>query len=370
MFYVIVWLIKNYTTSAMIRSSIASLMFLQLAGASAQEAPAEEVQAVEVSGIRDPELRSYRNMLAGLDAFERGRKLAPAADTLRFILKPRQPGANIDGVTLRIAGGDTSIAVPVALDGGFVLPRSQAADDSDADIILNRKSGTFSGMPEIKSANVPADMRRLGDIRLECEVMIAIAKKEINFALRSLATVALGGGDWCMSSKVNYGTYAPWPSDSVTLVHGARRQLISPGRRQKYFIMPLRDGSWPDDTLIEFQPSAPATVAELSKEPLYLRGTMNKWTTATPLKQLETGVFSVDVALPKGLSRFRFGSQDFRTVELGRDDKLGKLLADKAQALAWAGRDLWFDIPQAGTYTFALNVATPDAPLLTVTQRQ
>ncbi|WP_445230829.1 hypothetical protein [Duganella rhizosphaerae] len=345
-------------------------MLLQLAAAGAQEAPAEEVQAVEVGGIRNPELRSYRNMLAGLDAFEHGRKLAPDADTLRFILKPQQPGASINGIALRIAGGDTSIAVPVAADGGFVLPRSQAADDSDADIILNRKSGTFSGTPEIKSANVPADMRRLGDIRLECEVMITIAKKEINFALRALATVALGGGDWCKSSKISYGTPAPWPSDSVTLVHGARRQSMSPGRRQQYFTMPLRDSSWPDDTLIEFQPSAPATVAEFSKEPLYLRGTMNKWTTATPLKQVAAGVFSADVALPKGLSRFKVGSQDFRTVELGRDDKQGKLLADQAQPLAWAGRDLWFDTPQAGIYTFALNVATPDAPVLTVTPRQ
>ncbi|ELX08572.1 hypothetical protein Jab_2c06270 [Janthinobacterium sp. HH01] len=355
----------------MMRLTLASLMLLPLAGASAQqtEPEAEPVQTVEVSGIKNPELRSYRNLLAGLDAFEREHKLAPHADTLRFILKPQQPGAVIDGVTLRIVGGATDIAVPVAADGGFVLPRSQAADDSDADLILNRKRGIFSGKPEIRSANVPANMRRLGDLRLECQVMIAIAKKEINFALRAAATVALGGGDWCASSRIHYGTPAPWPSDSATLVHGQRREQVSPGRHQKYFTMPLQDANWPDDTLIEFQPSAPATVAELTGTTLYLRGTMNKWGATTPLQQVDATSFSVDVALPKGLSRFRVGSKDWRSVELGGGDKQGKFVADKAQALAWAGRDLWFDTPQAGTYTFALNVAAPDAPLLTVTRR-
>ncbi|WP_141753149.1 MULTISPECIES: hypothetical protein [unclassified Duganella] len=348
-------------------------MLLPLAGAGAQQAPDEQeteaVPTVEVSGIKHPELRSYRNLLAGLDTFEREHKLAPHADTLRFILKPQQPGAVIDGVTLRIAGGDTDIAVPVAADGGFVLPRSQAADDDNADLVLNRKRGTFSGKPEIRSANVPATMRRLGDIRLECQVMIAIAKKEINFAMRAVATVALGGGDWCASPRVHYGTPAPWPSDSATLVHGQRREQISPGRHQKYFALPIQDASWPDDTLIEFQPSAPATVAELTAAPLYLRGTMNKWGATTPLLQVDASTFSVDVALPKGLSRFRIGAKDFRSVELGGGDKQGKFVADKAQALAWAGRDLWFDTPQAATYTFALNVAAPDAPLLTVTRR-
>lgn len=358
----------------MIRLSAASLMLLQLAAANAQQAPAEPdpapVQTVEVSGIKNPELRSYRNMLAGLDAFEREHKLAPQAETLRFLLKPQQPGVRLEGITMRIAGGDTNIAVPVAADGGFVLPRSQAADDSDADIILNRKSGTFSGVPEIKSLNVPPNMRRLGDIRLECEVMIAIAKKEVNFALRAVASVALGGGDWCMSSKIHYGTPAPWPSDSATLVYGERRLVLPTGRQKKYFSVPLQDRSWPDDTLITFQPSAPATVAELSKEPLYLRGTMNKWSTATPLKQLDTSTFGAEVALPKGLSRFRIGSQDYRNVDLGFDDKQDKLQVDKAQPLAWAGRDLWLDVPQAGTYLVSLDIATPDAPILTVSQRQ
>jgi len=357
----------------MIRLSAASLMLLQLAAASAQQAPeepeSEPVQTVEVSGIKNPELRSYRNLLAGLDAFNREHKLAPQADTLRFILKPQQPGAILDGVTLRIVGGDTDIAVPVAADGGFVLPRSEAAADNDADLILNRKSGTFTGKPDIRSANVPANMRRLGDLRLECQVMIAIAKKEINFAIRAVATVALGGGDWCASPKLHYGTPAPWPSDSAALVHGQRREQISPGRHQKYFTIPLQDASWPDDTLIEFQPSAPATVAELTGTTLYLRGTMNKWGATTPLLQVDASTFSVDVALPKGLSRFKVGSKDFRSVELGGGDKQGKFIADKAQALAWAGRELWFDTPQAGTYTFALSVAAPDTPLLTVTRR-
>jgi hypothetical protein len=31
---------------------------------------------------------------------------------------------------------------------------------------------------------------------------------------------------------------------------------------------------------------------------------------------------------------------------------------------------VWFEPPQAGKYNFALNVANPDAPVLTITARE
>lgn len=346
-----------------------------------EPAPAEEIQQVSVSGIRNPELRSYRSLLAGLDAFEEKHRLAPKAEALRFTLKPRSSKESLAGIALRIVGGESSIPVPIAADGSFVLPRDKEAERNDADLILNRPKGAWNGGVEIRSANVPATMRRLGDLRLECQVVIAIAKTEINFLIRSAAAVALGGTDWCQSTKLHWGTEAPklagvsMLSDRVTLIDGERRLEVPIGRRKKYYNAPIQDRSWSDDTLIEFHPAAPASLADFTAEPFYLRGTMNKWDSKLPMKQIDATHFSVDVALPKGISKFKFASKDHRAIDIGTSDSganetKGNLAVNVGKALAWGGKDVWFEPAQAGTYTFALDVADPQAPVLTITPRE
>lgn len=358
------------------RLLLACLMLFPLsqAAVSAEDTPAEEVQSVDVAGIRNPELRSYRKMMAGLDAFDSKHQLAPAVDTLRFRLKPKYAGVSLDGVTLRIAGGETSIQVPVGADGTFVLPRDQAAFDSDADLLLNRKQGQFSGMPHIRSPNVPAGMRRLGDIRLECQVAMAIFKTELNFALRAAATVVMAGTDWCQSSRMHFAAEAPWPSDSVTLVSGTRREVLQRGRRQKHFDMPITDRSWPDDTLVEFQPAAPISAELFTAEPLYVFGTMNKWSTSLPLRQAGAGRFSVDVTLPKKLCKFQIASKDMHMVSLGAfntraNETRGYLKPGMDVPLDWDGKAIWFEPPEAGTFTFTVDVSSHEAPVLTITAR-
>ncbi len=340
------------------------------------EPPADAVQEVVVPGVRNPELRSYRSMLAGLDEFEKKRHLAPRADALRFHLRSKQAGETIAGLALRIASSEVSIPVPIAADGTFILPRDQAAADSEADLILNRPKRAWSGMPRIRSAGVPPDMRRLGDIRLECQVAIAIAKQEINFALRAAIAVVLVGNDWCQSKRIDYGTDAPYPADSITLVHGERR-LVSKytSRRKNYFPVPIQDSSWPDDTLIEFQRSAPPSVAHFSTDKIYLQGSMNKWGLTLPLEQIDATNFRVEAVLPKGVNRFKIASKGYGMVDLGASDAKanetkGNFKPGDSKPLAWAGPDIKFEPPQPGTYIFALNVADPAAPVLTITARE
>lgn len=350
------------------------LLSFALPALAADEAPAEEVRTVDVVGIRNPELRSYRKMTAGLDAFDANHQLAPAVDTLRFRLKPKYAGDSLDGVTLRIAGNDTSIPVPIAADGTFVLPRDQGAFDSDADLVLNRKKGQFDGLPHVRSPNVPDGMRRLGDIRLECQVAIAIFKTELNFAVRAAAAVAMAGSDWCQSSRIHFGTAAPWPADSVTLVSGTRREVLQRGRRQKHFDIPIADRSWPDDTLIEFQPAAPVDAALFTAEPLYVFGTMNKWSTSLPLRQAAPGRFSVDVPLAKKLCKFEIASKDMHMIALGAfntraNETKGYLKPGMDVPLEWDGKAIWFEPAEAGTFTFTVDVSNPEAPVLTITPR-
>lgn len=213
------------------------------------------IQVISISATKDPELMSYRTLLAGVDAFEAHHELAPGVPFLRFKLSPSSATetAYAEGLSLRIQGNDTSIPVPIAADGSFSLPRSQSAYDEGADLILNKKKGSFRGREEVRTPGIPENMRRLGDLRLECEVRIAMAKSEMNFLQRTAITTALMGSDWCQSKHVSRMSPASAALDSATVVFGERRLALQIAPDKRYFMAPIADKKWPDDALIEFQ---------------------------------------------------------------------------------------------------------------------
>jgi hypothetical protein len=225
--------------------------------AKAQEQPAApdlHAQSVEVPGLRNPEMKSYRHVMAGLDAFDEYHRLAPAVPVLRFRLYARGEVESGDqpAPALRIVGQDVSIPVPVSSNGAFSLPRNDAAYEQDADVILNRRSGKVRAEPEVLTPGLPENVRRLGDLRLECEVAIAIAKTEIPFLARAAINTVLLTSRWCAIAKVNYDFHIPPGMGTLEggrLVSGTRSAdlKINAG----HYTVPLGDTSWPDDTLVE-----------------------------------------------------------------------------------------------------------------------
>ncbi|MES2072170.1 MAG: hypothetical protein V4488_17575 [Pseudomonadota bacterium] len=212
-----------------------------------------------VNGTKDPEFKPYRQMLAGLDAFEQHQQLAPAA-LPRFVLRPQQADAGVNavsgvsGVTLRIAGDTTSIDVPLAADGTFSLPRNQSlAAEANADLLLNRKKGLYRWRPDIRSPDVPAGARRLGDLRLECEMRWAVEQEDLSFVKRTLFRT-MGGP--CRSANIFVLYPAPEKLAGVSLASGQRRESLAAERlagSALFYAPPLHDRSWPDDTLVEFE---------------------------------------------------------------------------------------------------------------------
>ncbi|MDX8123999.1 hypothetical protein SKZ59_19695 [Janthinobacterium sp. GMG2] len=217
------------------------------------DAPADTGQAVHVNSIRNPELKSYRVMTAGLDAFDDHHALAPKAREVRFQLIPG-PGTPADimqDVALRIAGNDTTITVPLSADGSFVLPRSAQADSEDADLVTNSKQGQFRWQASVRSDGVPPGMRRLGDLRLQCQVTVAIAKKEIPFLIRTLVATKLRTTDWCSADALKMGTHSDPAIASATLLDGERRVALQVKNGGTSFLAPVGDTRYADDTLIE-----------------------------------------------------------------------------------------------------------------------
>ena len=225
----------------------------------AAAAPVAQIDKVEVVASKDPELKPYRQMMDGVDAFEKLQALAPTA-TLRFILRPRDASSSLTGLSLAIVGSNASIEVPIAADATFALPRNAAAYDDNAELVLNRKSGLFGWRPEVRSTGVPENARRLGDLRLECEVSWAIGRSDISIFLRTLFAAA---GGLCHSSKLQVGFEPPAPATGAALVHGSRREALRAAPTKGYprrLALPVHDRSWPDDALVEYT-TAPADAA-------------------------------------------------------------------------------------------------------------
>jgi hypothetical protein len=224
----------------------------------------QDMQEIVVKGVKDPELASYRAMYAGIEAFAKYHHLAPEVSEVRFQLVPKAslPKVNFKDLTITLRGNDASIPIPVSEHGKFSLPINQAAYDEDAELVLNRRKGLFQGRPDVRTPGIPANMRRLGDLRLECEVKTSIAKRQMNFALRAAVAAATLGMDMCQSKHMTIGFSADAELAGVRLISGERRLTLEPGLSGfsgTHFFPPLWDQSWPDDTLIEFHFAAPST---------------------------------------------------------------------------------------------------------------
>lgn len=239
-------------------------------------------EQVVVQATRDPVDKSYAKMVKGMDTFERRHELAPDA-TLRFKLLPRAPDAQMDGIVLKIVGDTFSMPVELAPDHTFALERNQQAIDESAAVIVNRKENSVTWRTEIRTPGLPYNVRRLGDLRLECHVGFAAGLLSKNMPVINLVGSVTHAvlGDSCSDVRSRYIFFADRPLFGVTLRHGARQEVLSIDdmyvglsflHRSKFqlsfcdcqalvdhaYFLPLGDKSWPDDTLVELDYMAPA----------------------------------------------------------------------------------------------------------------
>ena len=245
--------------------------------ADAASAPAATVALppVEVSVLRDPVEKSYRRIARGMDVFEQRRGLAPNA-SLRFKLLPRTRDTSMEHIALSIVSDNVSIPVRVTADHTFALERSRQALDEDAVVVPNRRARSMTWRAEVRSPGLPADTRRLGDLRLECYVgveagLVSNARSIIDEILRLAED-----RDYCNQRVPHYYFFADRPLWSVTLVDGSRREVLPVDQMyagisrepkssddlrycdcevliDRAYFAPLGDRRWPDDTLVELQ---------------------------------------------------------------------------------------------------------------------
>ena len=230
------------------------------AGAAAQD---KDGGTVQVNGIRNPETHTYRAIAAGLDTFDAGHGLAPKVPQLLFQARTRAGQPLAEGLLQGAPGaeplravlaGDDNYTLALALDGEgrFQVPRSQPAWDANADLRLSRQRSDVRVWPYVRTPGLLDNQRRLGDIRLECQVFVAIAKKEAPLHIVLLGNAVMLGSDWCAFMKDQdraWDATTPAPLRSAILRDGQRSLALRvKGAR---FEVPVGDTGWSDDAIVE-----------------------------------------------------------------------------------------------------------------------
>ena len=230
--------------------------------------------AVVVSAVRNPVTKSYRKMLDGAELFEQRRAaLAPAA-ALRFQLIPRKPDVSLKDVQMKVEADSVVIPLKVAPDRTFTIERNRTALKENADVTPDRRAGTMTWRADVRTPGLPPNTRRLGDLRLECEVgmQAGLISNYPRGFLGWLDTLIVLNPSYCLRPLPRYLFFAERPIWSVTLVDGERREVLpvdmlyaGATRDPKWkkdehcdcgalfdrtYFVPLGDTSWPDATLV------------------------------------------------------------------------------------------------------------------------
>lgn len=204
---------------------------------------------VTVRGIRDPDWKPYSSMLKGVRRFEEKHDLAPDAE-LRFILVPRRPGVDMNALQLSLQSDETSLDIALQQGSIFTLPVEPGLAKEKAELTLNRKAGSVTWLPHVRSPATTDTIRRLGDLRLACEVHWAIDKETLPFAARTSIS-ALGGPCNFVSQKGTYSFSEPRRIVRATISFGGKTESVPV--KGHSFTPPLREERWSDDSVIELQ---------------------------------------------------------------------------------------------------------------------
>jgi hypothetical protein len=258
------------------RPALAALQAAALIACGTASAADAGGDAISVTATRQPVDKSYRKMVAGMDVFEAKHGLAPKA-SLRFKLLPRKQDTRMDGIELQILGDRVVIPLDLAPDRSFALERSAKALDEDASVRPNRKESSLTWRTEIRTPGLPPNTRRLGDLRLECQVgLVADLVSNALPIIGRISNFIDRARGYCEQPDAHYYFFSDYPLFSVALVAGTRREILPVGDLyagssldalsandlahcdcevllDRTYFMPLGDVSWPDDTLVELE---------------------------------------------------------------------------------------------------------------------
>jgi CubicO group peptidase (beta-lactamase class C family) len=100
--------------------------------------------------------------------------------------------------------------------------------------------------------------------------------------------------------------------------------------------------------------------------PFFVRGSMNDWSNANPMKEIAPQVFSARVSLKAGFSEFKIASEDYKAIDLGALPISQPAKPGQTLPLVAVGRNIPLMIAEPGTYEFSVRTHSERGPEISV----
>lgn len=187
-----------------------------------------------------------RQLRPALGVFRRGRATR-APDSVLFF--ETDPAARRDGATvaaLRFRAGARAARVAADAQGRFVLPASLP---DDWQVTGPCHDGVLAISPLVMSPGTNEADRRLGDLRLQCDVGWEIAKQAIAAAAGAFTRVT---GE-CKSSLGAIHAAGARPIDAAAVIAGAATRPVRVSADGLRYSVPLGDKRLPDAARVRFR---------------------------------------------------------------------------------------------------------------------
>ncbi len=229
---------------------------------------------VTASPLAPRDTKTLGDLARARQVFLEHHALAPQAD-LRIRVLARLDRTQADRLKLQLQAASGRIDVPLDGLSRFAIDPSWADLPEDTVVRSRLRDGSVTWRSDVRTPGLPPNVRRLGDLRLQCKVDWGspLARRGL---VPSLSSVA-GDGALCRSRFTGAlnSQFADRPVLAIDLVDGARRERLSyfflhgagdhaitlaasgsldwfHDLRDHMYRLPLHDDSWPDDALVEF----------------------------------------------------------------------------------------------------------------------
>ena len=212
----------------------------------AQEEAEQPLPQVVVSSMKDAYKTAYPNIQKALGAQRENPQLAPQA-RMRWMLFARDGRPLVQSPPIAIVGSDGQIVVVPDSDGGFELPATVTGLGTDVELHIGMKRGEMLLVPLAQTGGIDASSRRLGDLRLECEMTWRLEYEEIPMLARGAIKLM---GSPCRSKNFGVPIHVRRKLASATITRDGQPLQLKLGWRSMAFFAPLHDATLGDDTRI------------------------------------------------------------------------------------------------------------------------
>jgi hypothetical protein len=108
------------------------------------------------------------------------------------------------------------------------------------------------------------------------------------------------------------------------------------------------------------------SVRTIGDQTVYLRGSMNNWSTQNTLKALNKETHETSLSLVTGSYEFKVATEDWRTVDLGQDDQTSALVNEGSINLTGAGGNIKLRVVRDSVCTFKVDSSIIVRPKISV----